>query len=75
LATGVVASPDGHGLVLSNIRTAPVAVPAPPQARRCRPGGAATKEEAVNADSNARFGGEVEWNVNGSMNFSQVRLV
>jgi len=41
-------SPDGHGLVLSNIRAAPVAVLAPPQARRWRPGGAATKEEAVN---------------------------
>ena len=27
------------------------------------PGEAATKEEAVNTDSNARFGGEVEWNV------------
>jgi hypothetical protein len=30
-----------------------------------RPGRAATKEEAVNTDSNARFGGEVEWNVSG----------
>jgi hypothetical protein len=60
LLTGL---PDGRGLVLSNIRTAPVAVPAPPQARRWMPGGAATKEEAVNTDSNARFGGEVEWNV------------
>jgi hypothetical protein len=66
LLTGL---PDGHGLVLSNIRTAPVAVPAPPQARRWRPGGAATKEKAVNTDSNARFGGEVEWNVNGTMIF------
>ena len=27
---------------------------------------AATKEEAVNTDSNARFGGEVEWNVSGA---------
>jgi hypothetical protein len=44
-------------------------VPAPPQARRCRPGGAATKEEAVNTDSNARFGDEVERNVNGTMIF------
>jgi hypothetical protein len=66
LLTGL---PDGHGLVLSNIRPAPVAVPAPPQARRWRPGGAATKEEAVNTDSNARFGGEVEWNVNGTIIF------
>jgi hypothetical protein len=30
------------------------------------PGGAATKEEAVNTDSNARFGGEVEGNVSGT---------
>ena len=60
LLTGL---PDGHGLVLSNIRTAPVAVPALPQARRCRPGGAATKKEAVNTHSNARFGREVEWKV------------
>jgi hypothetical protein len=44
-------------------------VPASPQARRWKPGGAATKEEAVNTDSNARFGGEVEWNVNGTMIF------
>jgi hypothetical protein len=35
-----------------------------PRARR--PGRAATKEEAVNTDSNARFGGEVEWNVSGT---------
>jgi len=62
-------SPDGHGLVLSNIRAAPVAVLAPPQARRWRPGGAATKEEAVNTDRNARFGGEVEWNVSGTTIF------
>jgi len=27
------------------------------------PGGAATKKEAVNTDSNARFGREVEWNL------------
>ena len=26
----------------------------------------ATKKEAVNTDSNARFGGEVEWNVSGN---------
>jgi len=31
-----------------------------------RPGGAATKKEAVNTHSNARFGGEVEWNVSGN---------
>jgi hypothetical protein len=64
LLTGL---PDGHGLALSNIRTAPVEVPAPPQARRRRPGRAATKKEAVNTDSNARFGWKVEWNVNGTM--------
>jgi hypothetical protein len=29
------------------------------------PGGAATKQEAVNTDSNARFGHEVHWNVSG----------
>ena len=39
---------------------------APPQARRLRPGGAATKKEAVNTHSNARFGREVEWNVRGN---------
>jgi hypothetical protein len=33
------------------------------------PGGAATKEVAVNTDSNARFGGEVEWNVSGKTDF------
>ena len=33
---------------------------APPQARRFGPGWAATKKEAVNTHSNARFGGEVE---------------
>jgi hypothetical protein len=33
------------------------------------PGGAATKEEAVNTDSKARFGGEVEWNVSGPTTF------
>jgi len=71
LLTGL---PDGHGLVLSNIRTAPVAMPAPPQARRCRPGGAATKKEAVNTDSNARFGGKVEWNVNATMIFQPLWL-
>ena len=66
LLTGL---PDGHGLVLSNIRTAPVAV-----LHHHKPGaggqaGAATQEEAVNTDSNARFGGKVEWNVNGTMIF------
>jgi len=39
---------------------------APPQARRLGPGGVATKKEAVNTDSNARFGREVEWNVSGN---------
>jgi hypothetical protein len=66
LLTGL---PDGHGLVLSNIRT---------RLSRClhhhKPGagsqaGRRPKEEAVNTDSNARFGGEVEWNVNGTMIF------
>jgi len=31
-----------------------------------RPGEAATKKEAVNTHSNARFGREVEWNVSGN---------
>ena len=57
--------PSGHGLVL-HLRNAPVAMLAPPQARRLRPGGAATKKEAVNTHSNARFGREVEWNVSGN---------
>jgi hypothetical protein len=39
---------------------------APPQARRLEPGGAVAKKEAVNTHSNARFGGEVEWNVRGN---------
>jgi hypothetical protein len=42
---------------------------APPQARRLRPGGAATKKEAVNTYSNARFAGEVEWNMRGITTF------
>jgi hypothetical protein len=60
--------PGGHGLVLQNPH------------RACRdactttspalgPGGAAAKEEAVNTHSNARFGGEVEWNVSGDNDF------
>ena len=31
-----------------------------------RPGGEATKKEAVYTDSNARFGREVEWNESGN---------
>ena len=42
---------------------------APPQARRIGPGGAATRKEAVNTHSNARFGGEVEWNISGTTTF------
>jgi hypothetical protein len=42
---------------------------APPQARRIGPGGAATGTEAVNTHSNARFGGEVEWNMGGTTTF------
>jgi len=42
---------------------------APPQARRIGPGGAATRKEAVNTHSNARFGGEVEWNMSGTTTF------
>jgi len=49
--------PSGHDLVL-HLCTAPVAMLAPPQARRLRPGEAATKKEAVKTHSNARFGGE-----------------
>jgi hypothetical protein len=45
------------------IRTAPVAMLAPPQARRSGPGGAALQEEAVDVNSNAPFAGEVERNV------------
>jgi len=45
---------------------------APPQARRLRPGEAATKKEAVNTHSNARFGREVEWNVSGNDCFLRV---
>jgi len=56
LLTGL---PGGHGLVL-HLRTAPVAMLAPPQARRFGPGEAASKKEAVNTDSNTRFGREVE---------------
>ena len=48
-----------------SIRTAPVTMLAPPQARRWGQA-AATKKEAVNTHSNARFGREVEWNVNGN---------
>ena len=58
----------GHGLVL-HIRIAPVAMLAPPQARRLEPGGAATKDEAVDTHSNAHFGGEVEWSVSGTTTF------
>jgi hypothetical protein len=43
---------------------------APPQARRLGAGGAATKKEAVNTDSNARFASEVEWNMRGNHRFS-----
>jgi hypothetical protein len=64
LLTGL---PDGHGLVLSTPHRA--CRGARTQAWRCRPGGAATTEEAVNTHSNARFGGEVEWDVNGTMIF------
>jgi hypothetical protein len=39
---------------------------APPQARRSQARRVATEEEAVNTDSNARFGGEVESNVSGT---------
>jgi hypothetical protein len=42
---------------------------APPKARRLGPGGAATKKKAVNTNSNARFGREVEWNVRGNASF------
>jgi len=42
---------------------------APPQARRIGPGGAATRKEAVNTHTNARFGGEVEWNISGTTTF------
>src|SRR5216683_5128 len=45
------------------IRTAPVTMLTPPQARRSGPGGAATREEGVEVDSNASFAGEVERNV------------
>jgi hypothetical protein len=40
------------------IRTAPVAMLTPPQARRSGPGGAATQEEAVDMDSNASYAGK-----------------
>ena len=53
--------------------TAPVAMLAPPRARRLGPGRAATKNEA-NTHSNARFGREVEWNVLGTNCFLWCRL-
>jgi hypothetical protein len=59
----------GHGLAL-HIRTAPVAMLAPPQAGRLGQAGGDLGKEAVNTDSNARFGREVEWNVSGTMIFS-----
>jgi hypothetical protein len=37
------------------------------------PGGAATDQEAVNTHSNARFGGEVEWNVSGTATSSRAQ--
>jgi hypothetical protein len=45
------------------IGTAPIAMLAPPQARRSGPGGAADPEGSVDMDSNASFAGEVEHNV------------
>jgi hypothetical protein len=59
----------GHLFVLW-IRTAPVAMLTPPQARRSGPGGAATQDGAVDANSNACFAGEVECNVNPYNDFS-----
>jgi hypothetical protein len=61
--------PGGHGLALQ-IRTTPVAMLAPPQARRLGQARGDLGKEAVNTDSNARFGREVEWNVSGTMIFS-----
>jgi hypothetical protein len=63
--------PDGHSLVL-HLRIAPVAMLAPPRARRIRPGGAATRKEAVDTYSYARFGGEVEWNMRRTTTFLRV---
>ena len=42
---------------------------APPRARRSEARRGGDQQEAVDTDSNARFGGEVEWNTSGAAIF------
>src|SRR5438132_9442584 len=51
------------------IRTTPVAMPTPPQARRSGARRGGDQEEAVDMDSNASFAGEVERNVSRDNDF------
>jgi hypothetical protein len=63
----------GHRRLPSGSRIAPLAMLAPPQARRLGPGGVATQEEPSTVNSNASLAPKVERNLHRDNDFSLIK--